>query len=212
MYDIILYFNFIFWLSIFIVYLRLPCASIFHPATYYLAFHGLVFAVRPLFQSWWNIQQIYDLYQFSASDDIKILSLLVANVGLISFMAFVLTIGGQPFRFLSKPLLSQQERPMALTIVAFLICLPLIVYSFNYSISKKFVDPTDVVAVYRDFRERVTHTEVAGYIVEANIMLGSFGCIIAWSARFKIWSLIPFLLFVGLRMVNGYSMTNTVVG
>ncbi|QIB34264.1 oligosaccharide repeat unit polymerase [Ancylobacter pratisalsi] len=203
MYEFALILGFAFWVGVCILYLKLPCASIFHPATYYLVFHGLCFAVRPLFQYWWDIDKIYELYLFWPTDNVKLLSLLIANLGFICFMAAVLFVGRQPFRFPTREQLALQRRPFWGAVTMLLLCAPLIAYSFSYVIGRKLQDPSEIVQAYRALGERYTQTEVAGYVFDANMMLGAFACIIAWSCRFRLWSLIPFLVFFGLRMAVG---------
>ena len=49
------------------VYLRHPGASVFHPATFYLLFHGVVFVVRPLFAWYYQFDNLYQSIGFTPS-------------------------------------------------------------------------------------------------------------------------------------------------
>jgi hypothetical protein len=43
----------------------------------------------------------------------------------------------------------------------------------------------------------------SGYLLDANVMLGTLGVLVAWVYRFKIFSLIPFIAFAVFRMAAG---------
>ena len=41
------------------IYWRQPGASVFHPATFYLLFHGLVFVLRPIVGWYYGYDNVY---------------------------------------------------------------------------------------------------------------------------------------------------------
>ena len=49
MYSTLLFASAAIFLLVLVVYVRQDFSSIYHPITLYLMFHGLVFAVRPIF-------------------------------------------------------------------------------------------------------------------------------------------------------------------
>jgi hypothetical protein len=49
MYIALLILSVVLFTGVCLYYVGQPAASIFHPATFYLAYHGLVFVIRPIF-------------------------------------------------------------------------------------------------------------------------------------------------------------------
>src|SRR5208283_348278 len=104
-------------------------ASIFHPVTAYLAFHGLVFVLRPILVYTFGFNAIFDYMIYRPSDEIFIRTLEVSSVGMISFLAACLFAGRSQLVFASRkpPEFNCIERRALL--VTTLVLIPAMVWS-----------------------------------------------------------------------------------
>lgn len=185
-----------------IVYFRHPAASVFHPATFYLLFHGLVFVVRPLFAWHYGYDNIYQLIGFEPSEWEKTQVLICTNLGLVAFMAASLRFAGQPLAF------RQDEADLAergaLLRLFWLVAVPLGALA-AYALYWQW----DVIASGENPRIVDQRTGWgaqrigSGYFVAAAMMLGPIAVMIAFLGRFRWWSLLPFAGFTVLRLGTG---------
>jgi hypothetical protein len=184
------------WLVVLGVFLASGQASIFHPLCVYLAFHAMVFVVRPLqillldFDFGWK----YIGIDPSETDLIK--TFLVTSVALIVFAVASLAVGRSHVRFSRlppEPFTLDQKRGL---LMATLILGPLVLYSIYRANTGGFVG------------EERGHVFVltgdSGYVVEAQFMAGSLIC--AWMAvsRFSRRGILPMLLYFGYRSYTGW--------
>jgi O-antigen polysaccharide polymerase Wzy len=205
MYDLHLFVSLMLWLLLIAVYRRSQCASAFHPLTYYLFFHGLVFVIRPVFQHYLGFDTVYNLYGFWPSPETKQTALAITNLGLICFFFGALAAGNVRMKFPSVEELRYRIRPRRAAVMALLIALPLIVLSLRYDLSANF-GSDDLRNLERDAATFHTiYTDNTAYLVEANVMLGAFGVMIAWVYRFRLIATVPFAIFVLLRISIGWS-------
>lgn len=203
-YDFVLVFGLLLWLIVGVYYIFSPVSSLFHPATFYLIVHGIVFAVRPILAHLYVYDGIYYAYQFYPSDLTKILALLVAHFGFLIFMFFVLKEGGIPLRF-DTPLPGESKEDdvhvRRCFWVACLLCLPISIYSTAISISDRSSDGStmmmDAATGYS------VNTTSNGYLHDASLMLLPALVTLAWLYRFKWWSLLPLALAIGARAATG---------
>ena len=93
LYQALLYGSVVVFAAMLAVYLRSGRASMFHPATVYLAFHFVTFVVRPFFAFYYNYDLIYTVYDFNPSWDEKITVVLAANLGVVVFTLASLAFG-----------------------------------------------------------------------------------------------------------------------
>ena len=103
--------------------------SLFHPATTYLGFHGLVFVIRPAFVHFFAFDEIWNYMEFQPTEANLVTTLGVSSVALMVFLA-ASVMGGKgragfdpsgPVRFTPR-----QIQAFALTT---LLLLPLLAYS-----------------------------------------------------------------------------------
>ena len=52
------------WLAVVCIFLASGQASLFHPATWYLAFHGLVFVARPMLVYYYDFDSSFSYMRF----------------------------------------------------------------------------------------------------------------------------------------------------
>ncbi|MBO9602023.1 MAG: oligosaccharide repeat unit polymerase [Novosphingobium sp.] len=203
MYELLLVAGPIIWLSFAVLYLRRGIASIYHPATYYLAFHGFVFVVRPLFKAFYDYRFIYNFYGFLPTPADQARALAVADLGFIVFMSVVLWIGSVPMRF--PPPNPQRERATYSArlelVVACALCAPVALFSLYRSLGDRFSESSSMVY---DAGTGITYnTDTVGYLTDANNMLAPIAVLIAWQFRFRWWSLLPFAGYIASRVMVG---------
>ena len=182
------------------VYAKQKFCSIFHPISFYLLFHGFVFVVRPFFAMWLDYNIIYASFQFTPSPDAKITAIVIANIGLLAFVAGAWRSGATvlPFRQ-ERADLEQRQR----LIVPFLVVAALLAPIASYSRVEVYggggwatmrLDRSSGVAI---------NTTANGWFVEAQLLLVPLSVLFAWVTRFRWWSMAPLIAFVLIRGGTG---------
>lgn len=183
-------------------YLRHPAASIFHPASFYLMFHGLVFVVRPLFAWFYEFDRLYAAIGFRPSEWEKTQVLICTNLGLIAFMSVILAMSKQAVRFRQDRFDFEQRRMLLQRF--WIVALPLAAIGI-YSILWywDYVEEGGSF-VYVDQRTGAgALVGVSGYFISAGKMLVPIVAIVAYLGRFKLVALLPFLMFAVLKLGTG---------
>lgn len=199
MYSTLLFASVAIFLLVVIVYLRQDFSSIFHPITLYLMFHGLVFAVRPIFAYWQGYDFLYRVYGFNPSQDVKSTVLICANLGLLAFVAGAWKSGSTALAFRQGPVDLVHRRRL---IPSFLMVLAIVA---PFAVASIYTVYTSGYAGMRlDLNTGVAINTVSnGWLIEAQLMLVPLAVLIAWTFRFRWWSLLPLLVFVTLRAGTG---------
>ena len=203
MYEVLLIGGVILWIAMAALYARSGIASVFHPATFYMFFHGFIFVVRPIIAYVSDYQAVYRIYSFIPTWDAKITALLVANLGFICFMAAVIRAGNVPL--ILAPTNGQADDTQrgfrnALMIAAALLG-PIGIYSLSYILQG---DGTTTVGMAYDAASGNTiSTTGNGYLFTAGDVVGALAVLIAWQFRFRAVALIPFALYVVARASFG---------
>ncbi|WP_161914440.1 O-antigen polymerase [Methylosinus sp. C49] len=201
MYEFVLFIGVVIWVAASIFYIKRPCASLFHPATYYLIVHGIVFVIRPLFAWYYGYDTIYLVYLFFPDLQTKCTALAGADVGLIAFMASALRFGGRAMNFEKNTGSFSRKKTIYTYIAVLVVCLPFAVFS-TYSIIGQKV--SDIESMVRDDATGYAiNTTGNGYFTDAALMLLPLLVILVWLFRFRWWSFVPFLCGVGLRAASG---------
>lgn len=187
------------FLVVLFVYFKQDFSCVFHPVTLYLAFHGLVFVVRPLFAFWQEYDFLYQVYQFNPSQEVKSTVIIGANLGLLTFVAGAWKSGSTAFEFrqgLAE--IAHRKRLVSSFLVVMAIVAPLAITSIY----------TVYTRGYEGMRLDVNtgtsiNTTSTGWLLEAQLMLVPLSVLIAWTFRFRWWSLMPLLVFVSVRAGTG---------
>lgn len=206
MYELGLLLSVFIYTVVLFYFIRSGVASVFHPVGYYLFFHGLVFVVRPVIQYVDELNFVYNLYRFYPSEDVKLWSLIVANVGFISFCAVALNLAHRPMSFhpAEERDPARHDRGGAQLILAFIICSPLIVLSVrNQLVTAAGAETLISMAFDRRSGISISTEGSVGYINDANQMLIPLTVLIAWVYRFRLLSLLPFAAFALFRIYLG---------
>ena len=199
MYPTLLLASVAIFLIVAIVYLRQDFSSVYHPISLYLVFHGIVFTIRPLFAYWLHYDFLYRVYRFNPSDDVKSTVIICANLGLLAFVAGAWKGGSAPLTFRQGPAeIAHRKRLIPAFLLAIALIAPIAVASIV----------TVYTSGYAGMRLDV-HTGVAintssnGWLLEAQLMLVPLSVLLAWTFRFRWWSLLPLLVFVTVRAGTG---------
>jgi oligosaccharide repeat unit polymerase len=182
-------------------YWRSPAFSVFHPLTFYLAFHGILFVFRPILAWARGYDGLYQVYQFYPSVSDKVTVILAATLGLVAFAFFSLRAGSEPMRFGNENAKRSERgllgRPFLFVLM---ICGPLALYS----LTKSFGASSNFEGLSLDRTTGVTiNTQNIGYIMDLQLMAVPLCVIFIWMCRFRLYSAIPLALFIMLSASTG---------
>ncbi|MEQ1640752.1 MAG: O-antigen polymerase [Novosphingobium sp.] len=202
MYDVLLIANLLLWLGLVAHFVTRPYASVFHPALYYLFFHGFIFVFRPFLVYYRDYDLVYRAYEFIPSMDDKVTVLVAAMLGLFCFYVPAVMIGRAPPRFPQDRANEAERRELIqpfLFATALLAPLGLISALANWSESAT-VSGTMVLDAGTG---RNINTTGNGYFADMQLFLAPLAVMCAWLYRFKWWSFIPAAAFITLRGGTG---------
>jgi hypothetical protein len=183
------------WLVIWGVFLASRQASLFHPLTIYLAFHGVVFVARPFLVHFLGFDTMWIYMGIEPTEQQFVKALEVSSFALVVFSCVSLMVGWSKTDFNPLPTF-RRDQVRALMIVTVILA-PFIVYSIKSSLSG------DVKGEH--LGGTFVMTGVSGYAAEAQYMAGPLIC--AWLAvtRFKRQVLLVLLPYVFYRSYAGWS-------
>ncbi len=202
MYEVTLLFNILLWLAIVLYYIRLPAASAFHPASYYLFFHGFIFALRPIVVYVNNYTALYNAYQYTPSPNDKITVILASMIGLVSFMIPVLRYGHLEQKFTHDVFVDTERNELAkpfFFVSVLLVPLALISIFANWASRSNESSTMILDSAYGRF----INTASSGYFDDFQFVLAPLAVTCVWIFRFKWWSFIPLAIFIILRGGTG---------
>lgn len=203
MYEFLLIAGVFLWITVATFYIRSGVASVFHPATYYLFFHGFIFVLRPILAYANDYSFVYTLYGFQPLLSVKATALLVADLGFVAFMVAVLLAGRKPLVLAptAGSIDDDQRRYRMPLLVTAAILAPLGIYSLRYVLQS---DADGVVGMTYDMATGYTiSTTGNGYLFTAGDLVGALTVLIAWQFRFRLAALVPFLAYVVTRASVG---------
>lgn len=181
---------------------RQPSFNAFHPLTLYLAFHGLVFVIRPIFAYIGDYRGIYILYQFTPSISDKTTVILASTLGMIAFAFFSLQTGNVPMLFKhDRFALAERTRLTPSALWAMAVCGAIGAYSLAVSWQRSSAGIEDMA---RDAATGTAiNTSTNGYLMEAQLMLATCCVLVVWLFRFRLISFLPLLGFIIFRAGTG---------
>lgn len=202
MYEFLLGFSVVLFLVVLVWYLQQPAASAFHPLTYYLAFHAIVFVVRPIFAWLYDFRMLYDAIGFHPTLWEKSTVLICTNLALVTFAASCIAVGRLPLSFRTpsgdgerRGALLRAYWPLALILAA----LGLWATFFLYNLAGRWDEFRTIDA---DSGGGAL-TGVNGYFISLPAMLGPVVAIIAYLARFRWWSFVPLAIYAFANLGTG---------
>lgn len=197
------------WLTVCALFVNSRRASAFHPFTYYLAFHGIVFVIRPILVMAFNLNFMFSYMRFFPTDDQFVFTLAVSSLGLLVF-ALV--------NWWTDRVVPNWQRPVAscfsrLEWRAFLVTAALLgpigLYSVyinvRSSISQIDYDNPILRGTHDIATGIYTLTNTTGYITDAELMLGPLSLMLIWAMRFRLGSFVPLGAYLGERAYEGWA-------
>src|SRR5579862_4153865 len=142
--GLVLTFQAVLWLIIALAFIGSRNASIFHPFTIYLAFHGMVFVFRPILENVLNFDRTFFWMMFYPTEDQIQTTLILTSVALVVFaLATWIMVPAEPRLDRRLPGGFGAAEWWALGVVVTLLS-PLVLYSLyaNISSSTPSDDPT----------------------------------------------------------------------
>jgi hypothetical protein len=185
------------WLMVIGVFLASGQASIFHPLTIYLLFHGMVFVVRPILVHYFGFDTIWKYMMVSPSERDLLRTLGVTSVALVAFSVGSMWVGRTRLHFPTpEPVPFGTAQKQALIITTLLLS-PIIAYSIRSLVGGGLQG--------EHHGGTFVLTGASGYTLEAQYMAGPLIC--AWMAvtRFSRMGLVPLMLYVGYRAYTGWN-------
>ncbi|MBP2292287.1 hypothetical protein [Azospirillum rugosum] len=196
-----------------VVFVSSGTASMFHPLTYYLVFHTLVFVIRPLLVYTFNIDNVWLFIGFwpSATEFVK--SLTVSSVALIAF-SIACGYAGRVRPDLSRiPKFTFDRLDITAFVMTVVALAPLAVYSAILRQQGADFSGTGDVQMERDpMTGQPVYVNTTGYIAEAHSMGLPLTLGIIWVSRFHPLSFIPFIAFVSYRAFLGWGRWAIIMG
>ncbi len=170
-------------------------ASIFHPLTTYLLFHGIAFVLRPLLVHYLDFNHEWLYMHLEPTEPQLIQALVISSVGLVVFAASSITFGKSQTKFAAGPLPNCTSNERAALCLTTIILLPLVGYSILRATTGGFqgelVGGTFIL------------TGDSGYTVEAQFMAGPLICAWLTLTRFRWYALLPLIPYVAYRSYAG---------
>jgi hypothetical protein len=187
----------IIWLIVIGVFLASGQASLFHPVTWYLAFHGLVFILRPFLVHYYGFDSVWIYMRLEPDPEQLIRTLIVSSLGLVVISLTCLFVGRTRLAFAEgSPPAFSREQGVALVLMTITL-LPLIAYS----IFKAGGDTGGMTAANGIY----ILTKSTGYVNDAQFMLAPLLCLWLVKTRFHWLNLAPILLYVAYRSWCGWA-------
>lgn len=167
--------------------------TIFHPTSVYLAFHAIVFCIRPTMVHFFDFDMVWNYMQFTPTDTEMARALYLSSAGLIVFcVAFILTCPHPgPKHFGGKYEFSPEEKKSFWLMV--LLVAPLGVLSIVAS----DMQGEHVGGVY-------IMTGTSGYLNDLQQVLIPITVLIVVMCRWKVWAFVPLLAFLYHRASLGW--------
>jgi hypothetical protein len=200
-------------LLVVVVFLFSGTASMFHPLSFYLIFHSLVFVLRPILVHVYGFDNVWLFIGFWPDAQQFVFTLTVSSVALI---AFAIACG---YAGAAKPEFRHREafRFDNIDITAFLITLmalgPLAIYSAILRDEGASFSGVGDVQMERDpLTGQPVYVNTTGYVAEAHSMGLPLALGIIWVSRFHPLSFIPFASFVLYRAYLGWGRWAFIMG
>ena len=202
MYDFLLAASCVLFAAIALLYLRHRAASLYHPVSFYLAFHGFVFVLRPIVARWYDFDFVYRLYEFQPSMADKITVILGANLAMVVFVAVSLYIANRPAPVIARDRAENARRilfwPVVLTAG---LLTPLALYSQIANWERRINNFENMV------RDAATGNAINlqgnGWFTDSALMMAPLAVLLVWVSRYRWWGWAYFALFAFLQAGTG---------
>ena len=197
MYEFLLLASCLLFVGVGIAYSRHEAASLLHPATIYLLFHGFIFVIRPIFARIYGFDLVYRVYDFQPSLDDKITVILGANLAMVVFVAVSLRVASVSAQPVIAGGFDQLRRVLAGPILLATAVLGPLAVAAQLSNWSRRIDPYATMA--RDAATGImVNVEGNGWFSESALMLAPLSVLLVWLLRYRSWG---WLLFAGASLL-----------
>jgi oligosaccharide repeat unit polymerase len=201
-YDFSLFLSACIFVAALFLYLRHPAASIFHPATLYLAFHGLVFVLRAITARIYDYESLYKAIGFYPTLWEKTQVVIITNIALVVFLFVSLAVAPDPIRFRQSPI-ERRKREEWLKYFWF-VAIPMgaaglyaLYWQWGLEANSGSLGYVDEISGSRALEA------TNGYFLILGSTLAPLVAIFAYLNRFRLLSLVPFGAYAILRLGTG---------
>lgn len=203
MYDVLLIASCIVFIGVCLAYARHRAASLFHPATLYLGFHGFIFVIRPLFARWYGFDLVYRVYKFQPSMADKATAILAANLAMLVFVGVSLLIANRPVvEVHGRDLFDRLRQTLAGPIVAACLLLGPLAIGSQLAAWSRRADPYASMAF--DAATGITvNVDGNGWFNEAALMLAPLTVLVVWLLQYRPMAWIVFVVSSVLILGSG---------
>jgi len=167
--------------------------TVFHPTSIYLAFHFIVFVVRPSLVYFFEFDSIWRYIGFVPTDTQMALTLYLSSAGLIVFCAaFALTSShpGPKYAEAHRDLTYQEKKAFYMMALVFA---PLGLYSIRAA----RMDGEHINGVF-------VMTGTSGYLNDLQQVLIPVCLLFIVVNRWRLWSFLPLVMFLSYRATQGW--------
>jgi len=198
MFEIALAFQVIVWLAVLCLFLASGQATLFHPSTFYLVFHGLVFVLRTLMVYFYHFDAIWNYIGFQPSESDMIKTLGVTSVALIAFVGTNVMAGRTNTLFPATPAASFSPVQFKALAILTILLFPWLILSIRASTSGEVTGELTANGT-------LIMTNSTGYINDAQFMIAPL--LTAWLlvTRCHRLNFVPIVLYVAYRTWCGWS-------
>ena len=196
MIPILLFVQLVLWLGIVWLFTRSQRASMFHPFTWYLFFHGLVFVIRPIIGRMFDFQHIYYLMAFYPTEEEIEFTIILTFVALLFMWAATCVLASAAPKFdRPVPVGFNKIESQAFTILL-LFALPLAVYSAATDFMNAGANPALIQMRTDPTTGATVHENGNGYFLGVQVFIGTICLMLIWAKRFRPWAFIPLMCYL----------------
>lgn len=166
----------------------------FHPTSFYLFFHVVVFCVRPTLVKYADFDTVIDYMRLAPSPGVLSKTLWVSSFALVVFCVSFGSVaaGARPWDSGEPPTVTPAMRKAFWAMALFMVPAGL------YSIYGADMQGHHVGGVY-------VMTGTSGYVNELQQVFVPFVVLFAFVHRWRWWSFIPLLWFIAYRSMQGHA-------
>lgn len=200
--QLALYAQLVLFLLIAVPFLLNRRASLFHPLSFYLLFHFVVFVLRPFMVHYLQFDGRWIYMRYFPSDDEFVFTLFVSSVALLIF-ALSCWFFGRTSVPLTLPALrfpefnSKERKAFFWTLI---LLGPVTLFSMLFASQDVAVDDIGDIQMTQDLATGITiYVNTTGYVVDAQTMFGTLAVLTMWRFRFAAWTWLPIVFFILYR-------------
>lgn len=185
-------------------------ASLFHPLSFYLLFHFIVFVLRPFMIQYLHFDGRWIYMGFKPTPEQFNFTLFVTTIAMLIFTAVCWPLAKTELNFSKANFKDFTPAQTRAVLWSWILLGPWALYSayyssnmFNYDSEGLMADPDSVKLTMDMTTGIVTFVNSTGYLTDAQTMLGPLSIMLMWRFRFTLWSWAPLVGFIFYRAFLG---------